>query len=293
VEYELTGKSVIEKVFLENFLLPERFEYLPDGMFPMCYPADHPDGVFVPNWAMWLVLELREYVQRSNDKDMITAFKEKVYALFGYFERFLNSDGLLEKLESWVFLEWSKANELTQDVNYPTNMLYAEALDAAGGLYGDSMLTDQANRIRSEILRQSFDGQFFVDNAVRQNEELVLSGERTEICQYYAFFTNTATPESHPELWQILEKDFGPVREKTGKYPEIWPANAFIGNYLRLELLSRYGNYQKTFDDIEKYFYKMAEQSGTLWELDSPIASLNHGFASHVIIWLEKTRSDS
>ena len=40
-------------------------------------------------------------------------------ALFDYFERFRNEDGLLEKLESWVFVEWSKANHFVQDVNYP------------------------------------------------------------------------------------------------------------------------------------------------------------------------------
>lgn len=39
VEYLLTGKTAIEKNFLENFMLPERFEYLPEGMLPMCYPA--------------------------------------------------------------------------------------------------------------------------------------------------------------------------------------------------------------------------------------------------------------
>ena len=31
-------------------------------MLPMCYPADHYDGNFIPNWAMWFVLELEEYI---------------------------------------------------------------------------------------------------------------------------------------------------------------------------------------------------------------------------------------
>ena len=35
----------------------------------------------------------------------------------------------------------------------------------------------------------------------------------------------------------ILVKDFGPKRKITGKYPEIAFSNAFIGNYLRCELL--------------------------------------------------------
>ena len=54
--------------------------------------------------------------------------------LFDYFQPFENRDGLLEKLEGWVFVEWSAANRFVQDVNYPSNMLYAGTLSAAGRL---------------------------------------------------------------------------------------------------------------------------------------------------------------
>ena len=63
VEKTLTGTSEIERCFLENFFLPESFYAIPKGMFPMCYPADHYNGNFIPNWAMWLVLELEEYLE--------------------------------------------------------------------------------------------------------------------------------------------------------------------------------------------------------------------------------------
>jgi len=32
----LTGDTVIEHTFFENFLLPEKFDNIPDGMLPMC-----------------------------------------------------------------------------------------------------------------------------------------------------------------------------------------------------------------------------------------------------------------
>ena len=53
------------------------------------------------------------------------ALRDRVLKLFEYFQAYENSDGLLEKLPGWVFVEWSKANEFVQDVNYPSNMLYA------------------------------------------------------------------------------------------------------------------------------------------------------------------------
>jgi alpha-L-rhamnosidase len=51
VAQDLCGDTRIEKNFLENFALPPSFAHLPEGMLPMCYPADHNDGVFIPNWA--------------------------------------------------------------------------------------------------------------------------------------------------------------------------------------------------------------------------------------------------
>ncbi len=283
VAFDLSGNTLIETNFLENFLLPEKFRYIPEGMLPMCYPSDHPNGNFIPNWAMWLVLELEEYQIRSGDRQTVHAFRQKLTALLDYFERFENEDGLLEGLEKWVFVEWSQANKFVQDVNYPTNMLYAKMLEVYGNLYSRPDLVTKANKIRETIRKQSFDGTFFVDNAVRENGRLVVQkNNRTETCQYYAFFLGTATPESHPALWKTMLNDFGPKRKKTGAYKEIFPSNAFIGNYLRLEILSRYGYVKQLLNEsIDEYLY-MANLTGTLWENTTTVASCNHGFASHV-----------
>ncbi len=286
VEYVLTGKSLVEESFFENYLLPERFEFLPEGMLPMCYPADHNDGVFIPNWALWFVIELEEFLERSGNRKLVDQLKDKIYKLFGYFGRFKNEYGLLEKLESWVFVEWSEANNLVQDVNYPSNMLYAAALTAAGRLYGDREMENEAAAIRKTICEKSFDGEFFIDNAVRQNGELKVTGKKTEICQYYAFFFDVAAPDTYPELWRKLIEDFGPERGKTGLHPEVFPANAFVGNYLRLEILSRYGLSGKVIAEAVDFFDYMALKTGTLWENIDTSASCNHGFASHIVFCL-------
>ncbi len=287
VEYALTGKCIVEKNFLENFLLPDSFECLPDGMFPMCYPSDHYNENYIPNWAMWLVMELREYLDRSGDREMIDAFRDKLYALVDFFKPYLNEDGLLENLDKWIFVEWSHANELVKGVNYPSNMLYAACLDAIGDMYGDEMLKRQAASMRETIRQQSFNGKFFVDQALRdENGKLYLQGDVTEVCQYYAFYCGTATKEDYPDLWNTLLCDFGPFRKENNKYPEVYFANAFIGNYLRLDMMAKNNDMKELLDNIEGYFYNMACMTGTLWENDSTVASLDHGFASHVIVWL-------
>jgi hypothetical protein len=196
----------------------------------------------------------------------------------------LGKDGLLEKLTRWVFVEWSEANNLVQDVSYPSNMLYSMMLDVASRLYNDPALAEQAAQMREQIRKQSFDGEYFIDNAKRgKGGRLELTGKHTEACQYYAFFTGVATPELYPALWSRLRDEFGPERKKTNAYEDVPFANAFIGNYLRMELLSREGLSKQILDETIDFYHPMAEQTGTLWENMTTVASCNHGFASHII----------
>ncbi|HOV76837.1 MAG TPA: hypothetical protein PLS24_02320, partial [Sedimentisphaerales bacterium] len=282
VAFDLCGNTTIEKNFFENYLLPPSFAYLPEGMLPMCYPADHYDGVFIPNWAIWFVIELEEYLARSGDSEMVMALQPRLMALHEYLRRFTNQDGLLEKLPSWVFVEWSQANNFVQDVSYPSNMLYAAALAAAGRMYNQPALLHEAEQIRETIRQQSFDGEFFVDNAIRKDGRLEVTRNRTEVCQYFAFFFDVATPQTHPKLWDRLVHEFGPQRKTTKAFPEVHPANAFIGNYLRFELLSRYNHAAQIKKELSDYYLYMADRTGTLWENIGDEASCNHGFASHV-----------
>lgn len=283
VEHDLTGLTRIERNFFENYLLPERFEHLPDGMLPMCYPSDHNDGNYIPNWALWFVVQLEEYAGRTGDRTIVEGLRAKVLKLFDFFQKYENSDGLLEKLPAWVFVEWSEANKFVQDVNYPSNMLYAGALAAAGRLYGIPDLGAKAERIRATVRKQSFDGQFFVDNAVRRDGKLQVTRNRSEVCQYFAFFFDVANTKDHAELWCKLRDEFGPSRKDTKGYPEIHLANSFIGNVLRLELLSRAGRSQQILDESIAYLLYMVERTGTLWENVGATASCNHGFASHAV----------
>ena len=283
VAADVAGRPVVEHNFLENFALPRRFDHLPDGMLPMCYPADHYDGVFIPNWAMWFVLQLEEYAGRSGDRRLVESLRPRVMHLLDYLRRYENSDGLLEKLPGWVFVEWSRANEFVQDVNYPTNMLYAAALSAAGRLYRQPALTTRAESLRQTIRRQAFDGQFFVDNAVRRDGKLQPTRNRSKVCQYFAFYFGVAEASTHAQLWQTLCEHFGPDRPEKKAFPEVHPANSFVGNVLRLELLSRDGRSQQILDEAIAYLLYMADRTGTLWENVGAYASCNHGFASHIV----------
>ncbi|MEG1635676.1 MAG: hypothetical protein RR388_08620, partial [Rikenellaceae bacterium] len=267
VEKDLTGKSAVARNFYENYALPEKFNFIPDGMIPCCYPADHNDGVFIPNWSMWFILQVEDFHMRNNDTLLTSQLKPRIEKLLTYFEKFENSDGLLENLESWIFVEWSRANSFVDGVNYPSNMLYAKALRSAYKLYGNEKWLLKARAIEKKIIEQSFNGKFFVDNALRDAAgELVPTKNMTEVCQYYAFYFNIVTPTTHSELWHRLVTEFGPKRDPAVQYPDVFVANAFVGNYMRQELLSRYNLKNQLLGEVQDYFYPMAEKTGTLWE---------------------------
>lgn len=294
-EYLFTGMNKVENNFLENIALSGSLEWVPDGMIPMCYPADFSgENMYIPNWSLWYLLELEDNFRRTGSRQIADISKDKVYRLLDYFRKFENSDGLLEDLEGWFFVEWSAANDpdFVKGVNYPSNMMYSAALKAAGRLYGDADLIQKGEKILGIVREQSFNGEFFEDNRIRVNGELVFAGHITETCQYYAFFCAAASPESHPKLWNTMLNDFGPNRDCPKVYPNVHKSNAFIGNYLRLILITDAGMKEKVLDESVAYFSKMANLTGTLWENDSISGSLDHGFASYIAVIFDRLFRD-
>ncbi len=281
-EQLMSGDNKIEHNFLLNYALSPQSEYLPKGMIPMNYPADHTDGIFIPNWSLWYGIELYDYYLRTSDDVLIKHSKGKIEGLITYFKRFENEYGLLENLESWVFVEWSKANDFVAGVNIPSNMIYAHFLACVGKLYGNHEWLIKAEKIKETIKKLSYQGDFFVDQLLRdENQNLIPTQHISETCQYYAFFTDVSNPKDDAKLYQLLMNEFGPNRDDAKVYPKVYKSNAFIGNYLRLEILRRNEAYHQVIQECKAYFLYMAKRTETLWEHRFVFASLNHGFASY------------
>ncbi|MDR0902231.1 MAG: hypothetical protein LBM92_05635 [Opitutaceae bacterium] len=282
-EKDLTGKSAVARNHYENYALAERFDRLPDGMIASAYPADFYNGLFLPTFGMWFMIQLENYALRGGDPGLINALRPKVEGLLQYFSKFENKDGLLEKLKGWIYIEESQANRHVQDVSYPANMIYSGALAAAARLYQKPELLQKVEKIRRAIREQSFNGEFFADNAVRDPlGQLKLAGNTSEVCQYLAFFFNIAEPGTHPALWETLTTEFGPRRGGQKLYPSVIPAGAFYGNYMRLDILSRHGLQKQMLHEIPAYFYNQIELTGTLWEHMSPTHGCNMTFGSYL-----------
>jgi alpha-L-rhamnosidase len=295
-EYTLTGKTLVEDAFLENYRLYKDTGELLPGTLPMCYPADmfiHPADKeifrFIPQWTMWYIIEVAEYVLKRGHKDIVLEFKESIYNLLDFYRQYENEDGLLECLPSWNFVEWSKANDWTKDVNYPTNFLYAQVLACIADLYGDENCRMRSEEVRKAAVEQSFNGTYFVDHAVRdENGKLVLQNHSSEACQYYAILfggIDMADLKFQP-LYHLIKNVFAP--DRNGAMPEIMEVNAFIGAYLRLEALLKLEEYELLLKDVVGFFGNMGEYTETLWEYRQYKGSCDHGFASYALVAIEE-----
>lgn len=287
-EYFLTGKTTIEDAFLENYRLYAKDECYPEGVLPMCYPSDAQDNKsFIPQWNMWYVLEVKEYLTERNRAEDKELFRDSVFGILAFLEQYENSNGLLENVPGWNFVEWSSANSWVQDVNYPTNFLYAETLRAAGSLYDRADWIEKAERVAAMTRALSFDGEVFIDNAVLDGEGVLRNTKNSsEAGQYYALL-------------------FGDVDLKDAKYSKLKkhifcnfedfdtegrgfvPVNAFIGFYLKILALMKLGERELLCNSIKTFFGGMVETTGTLWEYAQRKGSHDHGFAAFAAIAID------
>ena len=278
-EYFFFGSTPVEDAFLENYVLCHNDGKFPAGVLPMVYPSDpHENNKFIPQWDMWYVLEVCEYLTQRNPAADPEVFRPSVLGLLDFFAQYENEWGLLEKLPSWNFVEWSTANDWTQDVNYPTNFLYAGMLEAAASVFG-LPLQEKADRIRGEVIRRAFDGEVFADHAARVGTELINFSHVSEAGQYYAALfggIDLNAPEFAKLKAGIIDGFSRPPRQ------DFCRVNAFIGLYLRMAVLKNLGDEALLRENIKAFFGGMSEQTGTLWEYREAHKSMDHGFASFV-----------
>lgn len=291
VEYFLTGKTDVEDAFLENYRLYRATGELPEGALPMCYPADIQEyegkGKWIPQWNMWYVLEVCEYLtDRRPDVDK-ELFRPSVYGFLHLMAKYENADGLLQDLPSWNFVEWSTANEWVKNVNYPTNFLYAEVLDRAGCVFGDAELCARAARVRQKTAALSFDGELFIDNAVFDgNGTLKNTRNFSEAGQYYALlFGGLDLTVPQYQTWvQHAREGFANFDLTDQQFVEV---NAFIGLYLRIWWLMESGERTLLEKNIKEFFSGMVASTGTLWEYKQKKGSFDHGFASFAALAID------
>ena len=293
-EHLFTGKNRVEYNHLENYCLFQGMANMRKYVLPMCYPSESRNGNFIPQWMCWLVMEIAEYQNRTCDDSLKEMMEEKVGDIVKFFAEYENELGLLEDLPGWVFIEWSRANDFVDGVNFPANMLYGATLETAGKILEKPEYEEKGRKIRQLVREMSFNGEFFADHAVRANGKLVVEKEYSETCQYYAIFFGVADRVRDPEFVKKMMEDFGVTRDDKTVWPNIYKSNMFIGNFIRLMILSKERYYEKLIEECKQMFTVMAKTTSSLWENRVERDDLKyhvkgsccHGFAASVAKFL-------
>jgi len=283
-----SGNSLVNRAMLENNLYAP---YNPEkgSMFPQVYPAATEEFTgMIPNWGMFLVLQLKEYYDMTGDRELVDAYENRMREYVRGMSRYINGFGLLENVHGFVFMDWSLSNhdDYKKPISVPTNALYARVLEILGELYGEREWTEKAENIIGILKEKAKKGNYFADClGVNKNGELCAKEYTSEAAQYYCRWLGLS--DNTDEGWKILLNQHGPCPEQ---YPEnlfLARSNVFIGLYLRMELLSQIGYTEALLKEMKHLFGYMIENGpGTLWENLTDSASVNHGFASHAAVWL-------
>ncbi len=272
----LSGNTKAEELFLKNFVMAKEFPGLEDGLLPMCYPCGNL-GLIV-QWGMWFVFEVREYLERSGEAKEY--FQDICWKFYQYLLSYENEDGMLKKLPGWNFIEWSDANEYVAkcDVSYPTNMLYKKLLEDIAYLCDQPKLLNKAQKLKEMIIQKAFDGTYFYDGEIGGKR----IKEKSEACQTYAVFTGVVLPDDprFDTFMHLYLEEWGYRRKLVQKDPDLAYGCIFIGYTMRLNTLIELGEFEQALKEIKELYGPMAKQTGTFWEHDTGIASLNHGFSA-------------
>jgi alpha-L-rhamnosidase len=292
--YVMFGDVRVERAMLENFLAPTVAAHF-DGYLPAVYPAGK--GVDLPNWTMYLILQLREYFHRTGDRGFLSRHEGRVDEIVAQLSRHESADGVLENLPGWIFVDGSTTplpEYYHQPISLPTNLLYARMLECVNELYGRPGLQEKAGRIRNMLqeahagIRDDRPPECFAD-CLQRGEGGKLSRKKlvSEAAQYYAGWLDLASPADHPGLFKTLYEQYGPCPEHPTDNPRILRSDHFAAMPIRFELLAAHGEHRRLLREIRHLYGFMVDHGpGTLWESTTDVAGVDHGFASHAGVWL-------
>ncbi len=120
----------------------------PDGMTQMATPGDVAArwGVFIPDYCLYWIMTLGEYVRYSGDTLLAAELFPAVARGLSWFEAHIDEHGLLNDVPGWVFIDWADVDRHGECT--AMNALFYAALRHAADLARLGGAPSQARRYR-------------------------------------------------------------------------------------------------------------------------------------------------
>lgn len=267
-----------------------------DGLLQMYAPGDHHhNGITIPDFTLHWVCVAEDYLLHTGDAATVEQILPGIERALGWFERQLDSNGLLADLPYWHFIEWAHLDRGGEST--AINAMLVGALRAAGRLAGylergrtARRWLGLAHRVAFALSRRSWNEArgAYVDSV---DPECGAQGRRVSQQANSAMIYWEVGPVSR---WQRIVATITPVERLrlTACHPvvpsgehfdeamDVVRANTFFGHFL-YAALAKAGRFDLSLEAMRRdYGPMLATGTETLWESFRPDASLCHAFSA-------------
>lgn len=230
---------------------------IPEGLLCANYPATYHQ--IIPGFSFFWVFLLREYFDRSGDRETVLSHLSTADKIFSYFDGEIRRDGLIGRSAYWDFADWVDGWKLgvppveRDDAITLYNLYYICALRAA------AYLCEKVGR-----------GGLGAEYAARAKElsETVLSrcyDEKEGLLRDGAFSGGFS---AHTVVWGILSEVLTGKRAERACEKLFTPALSdcsFSMNYYLFRALEKCGRYDLAFSQVLPKWLPMLENHCTTW----------------------------
>ena len=229
----------------------------PDGMLCAHYPTSWVQ--IIPNFSLFWILMLRDYVTYSGDVDAAKELLPTVDKILNRFDSLLNENGIVGSTPYWNYTDWVPGWERgipPGGDKLPTavsSMMYAYALGVA------STLADDVGRggLSSEYLTRK-------SEMIRAVNECFYDTEKD-------FFVDTygeKTYSEHTAVWAVLSDCVSGAKASellTRSFESDVSRASFSFGYYTFRALEKTGLYKKYSQRLFGGWYKMLDMGCTTW----------------------------
>jgi alpha-L-rhamnosidase len=244
-----------------------------DGLTMAVYPTEWTGGL-LPTYTLLWVISLLDYYEYTADIEFVRELLPVIHLAMGYFDRFRNTDGLLENVPHWLFVDWTGVETAGESAS--VNALYHGALLAAAALSREGGFPDQgssydnvADRVRSGMHAHLWNPaiNLFHDSRIRGK----LSARISEHANCWAIIFGVANDDMVQRIVEsVFSKQLTTVRAATPYF-----------SFYVLCALGKAGRHHEALDYIRNRWKRMLDWGATTWwETWEPKASLCHGWSS-------------
>ncbi len=130
---------------------------IPEGLTYACYP--NPFHLIIPSYSLIWIDQVHDYMLWKDDKVFVAQFELGIYSVLDWYEKRMQPNGLLGKIDWWAALAWPRHYENGEPpaVHDGNNTLYslhyAYTLRHAADIFDFIGKTNQANEFRQKADR--------------------------------------------------------------------------------------------------------------------------------------------